>query len=87
MNVNWVVRLKNKTFWVAFVPALILLVEVGVSVFGVDLDLGDLGNKILSFVNVLFSVLVLMGIINDPTTKGLADSQQALTYSKPKTEE
>ncbi len=84
MKVNWLVRIKNKTFWIAIVPALIMLVEVGISVFGVQVDLGDTGNKIISFVNILFSILIIMGIVNDPTTKGVGDSTQALEYTEPK---
>lgn len=87
MKVNWLVRIKNKTFWLSIIPALVLLVEVGASIFGFDMDFGDIGNKVISFVNVLFSVLVIMGIVNDPTTKGLGDSTQALAYTAPKVEE
>ena len=82
--INWKVRLKNKTFWLALIPALLLLVQVVCSVFGMEIDLGDLGDKLLAVVNAIFSVLALLGIVNDPTTKGISDSEQALTYEKPK---
>lgn len=81
---NWQVRVKNKSFWVAFIPAVLLLVQVVAAVFGFTLDLGDLGNKLLDVVNAVFSVLVIVGVVNDPTTKGLTDSTQALTYKEPK---
>lgn len=81
---NWLVRVKNKSFWVAFIPAVLLLVQVVAAVFGFTLDLGDLGNKLLDVVNAVFSVLVIVGVVNDPTTKGLTDSTQALTYKEPK---
>ncbi len=84
MKINWTVRLKSKTFWLAMIPALILLVQVAAAVFGLELDLGDLGNKLLAVVNALFSVLTILGVVTDPTTAGLSDSKQALTYIEPK---
>lgn len=82
--INWTVRIKNKTFWLALVPAVLLLVQVVASVFGYTLDLGELGDKLLAVVNALFAVLTILGIVTDPTTKGVSDSAQALTYEKPK---
>lgn len=84
MKINWLVRIKNKNFWLAVVPATLLLVQVVASVFGYQLDLGDLGNRLLAVVNAAFGVLAILGIVTDPTTKGIADSEQAMTYEKPK---
>lgn len=84
MNINWTVRLKNKTFWLALIPAVLLLVQVVAAVFGYTLDLGDLGNKLLEVVNALFAVLAILGIVTDPTTAGVSDSKQALIYTEPK---
>lgn len=84
MKINWLVRIKNKNFWIALIPALLLLIQVVASVFGFTLDLGDLGNKLLAVVNAAFAVLSILGIVTDPTTKGISDSEQALTYTKPK---
>ena len=82
--INWTVRIKNKTFWLALIPAVLLLVQVVAAVFGYTLDLGELGDKLLAVVNALFGVLAILGIVTDPTTKGVGDSTQALTYDKPK---
>ena len=84
MKINWAVRLKNKTFWVAIVPAMLLLIQVVASVFGYSLDLGDLGNKLLAVVNAAFGVLAILGVVTDPTTAGVSDSDQAMTYTEPK---
>jgi phi LC3 family holin len=84
MKINWRVRLKNKNFWLTFIPALLLLVQVVASVFGFSLDLGDIGNKLLAVVNAAFAVMSVLGIVTDPTTKGVSDSEQAMTYEKPK---
>lgn len=85
--INWKVRLKNKTFWLALIPAVLLLVQVVAAVFGYTLDLGDLGNKLLEVVNALFAVLAILGVVTDPTTAGVGDSKQALTYETPKAKE
>lgn len=83
-GINWIVRIKNKTFWVALIPALLLLVQVIAAVFGFTLDLGDLGNRLLDVVNALFAVLAILGIVTDPTTDGVSDSKQAMTYTEPR---
>lgn len=84
MNINWTVRFRNKSFWLSLIPALLLLIQVVAAVFGYTLDLGELGDKLLAVVNALFAVLAILGIVTDPTTKGVSDSTQALTYDKPK---
>ena len=84
MNINWTVRLKNKPVWLTLIPAVLLLVQVIAAVFGYQLDLGDLGNKLLDVVNALFAVLAILGIVTDPTTAGVKDSEQAMTYTEPK---
>ena len=86
MNINWLVRLKNKTFWLSLIPAVLLLIQVIAAVFGYTLDLGDLGNKLLSVVNAVFAVLAILGVVTDPTTKGVSDSKQAMLYDEPKGE-
>lgn len=84
MNINWKVRIKNKAFWLALIPALLLLIQAVAYVFGFVLDLSEMGDKLLAVVNALFAVLALLGIVTDPTTAGVSDSAQALTYEKPK---
>lgn len=86
MKINWIARIKNKAFWVALIPALLLLVQVVLAVFGVEIDLGELGNRLLAVVNAVFAVLAILGIVTDPTTAGIGDSKRALTYSKPNKE-
>ena len=81
---NWKVRIKNKTFWLTVSPAVLLLIQVVAAVFGYTLDFGDLGNKLLAVVNAVFALLAILGVVNDPTTAGVADSTQALTYQEPK---
>lgn len=85
--INWKVRIRNKNFWLTIIPAVLLLVQVIAKVFGYNLDLGDLANKLLDVTNALFVVLSILGIVTDPTTVGIGDSKQALTYNSPKGKE
>lgn len=82
-NINWLVRIKNKFFWLAIIPAALLLIQVIAAVFGYTLELGDLGNKLIDVVNAVFAVLSILGVVADPTTKGIKDSENAMTYSEP----
>ena len=82
--INWIVRIKNKNFWLAITPAVLLLVQTVAAVFGYSLDFGELGNRLIAVVNAVFGVLVILGVVNDPTTAGIADSKLARTYSAPK---
>lgn len=82
--INWTVRLKNKNFWLALIPAVLLLIQVVAAVFGYELDFGALGERLLAVINALFAVLAILGIVTDPTTEGIGDSKLALTYDKPK---
>ena len=75
-NINWKLRLKSKAFWLAVIPALALAVQAIAAVFGFEYDFGDLVNKLIVVVNTVFAVLVIVGIVNDPTTTGITDSQQ-----------
>lgn len=86
MMINWKVRIRNKTFWLSAIPALLLLVQTVAALFGFTLDLGSLGDKLLALVNALFALLAVLGVVNDPTTGGVTDSALALTYEKPKGE-
>lgn len=84
--INWVVRVKNKNFWLAVIPAVLLLIQTVAAVFGYTLDFGDLGNRLVAVVNAVFGVLVILGVVNDPTTQGMGDSKQAMGYQRPKGE-
>ena len=86
-NINWLVRVKNKAFWIALIPAILLLIQVVAAVFGIQIDLGDLGNKLLDVVNAVFMILAILGVVTDPTTAGITDSTQALEYTEPKKDE
>lgn len=83
MSINWKVRVKNKMFWLALIPALFLLIQTIAAIFGVTFDFAAIQGKVIEAVNALFVVLVILGIVVDPTTDGVEDSSRALDYDKP----
>lgn len=82
--INWTVRIKNKNFWLAVIPAVLLLIQTVAAVFGYTIDVGDIGNRLIAVVNAVFGVLVILGVVNDPTTAGMSDSKQAQNYITPR---
>lgn len=82
--INWKVRIRNKAFWAALIPAALLLVQNVAAAFGWRLELDALGGRLLAIVNEILTLLAILGIVNDPTTAGLDDSLQAMTYEVPK---
>ena len=84
MKINWTVRIKNKVFWIAIIPAILVLIKAVANVFGYDIELSSIESNLLDVVEAVFMVLGIVGIIADPTTSGISDSIQALTYDTPK---
>ena len=92
MNINWKVRIKNPVFWAQVAVAIVAPILAGLGLqwedmttwaaFGVALFIA-----VMNPVIVVSVIVSLWGIINDPTTKGLSDSAQAMTYTEPKQEE
>lgn len=82
-NINWTVRIRNKAFWLALIPAVLLLIQAVAGLLGFSLELGDIGDKLIQVVEAAFLVLGIVGIVNDPTTNGLYDSARAMSYDKP----
>lgn len=82
-NINWLVRAKNKAFWLALIPAVLLLLQTVGAVFGFSFDFANISDKLLAVVEALFMVLAIVGIVVDPTTEGVGDSEDVLAYTKP----
>lgn len=83
MRINWTVRIRNKQFWAAVVPALALVVQAVAALFGYTLKLDTLVGKILAVIDAVFALLVILGVVVDPTTAGVGDSNRAMTYEEP----
>lgn len=84
MNINWIVRIKNKAFWLALIPSVLLLIQVIAAPFGYEWDFVVLNEQLTAIINAVFGVLAILGVVTDPTTAGVTDSKQALTYTTPK---
>ena len=72
--INFKLRLQNKATLVALISAVFLMLQQ----FGLHVP-----NNIQEGINTLVGILVILGIITDPTTKGIADSERALSYIQP----
>lgn len=83
-NINWKVRLKNKSFWIGLVGVIGSFVVSMASLLGVDLDLTGVESIATTVISTVFMVLSMLGVVVDPTTSGIKDSKQALTYTSPK---
>ncbi len=87
--INWKVRFKNWTWVAGFLSQIMIVIELvltGLNTLGVThIQLTDaVKNYILTLANAVFILLSMLGIVQDPTTKGYSDSDQALEYDKPK---
>lgn len=72
--INWKLRLQNKVTLVALLGAVFLMAQQ----FGLDIP-----KNIQDGVNTFVYILVLLGVVNDPTTAGISDSKRALEYYEP----
>jgi len=81
--INWKVRLKNKQFWLAVVPAIALVAQAVAALFGYTIDLTSIVGKAQAVVNAVFALLVILGVVVDPTTAGVGDSKRAMSYEEP----
>ncbi|WP_164682184.1 phage holin [Streptococcus hyointestinalis] len=75
MRINWKLRFTNKTTLLAIISTVILLLQ----------QLGlTLPSNVSDIVNTILTLLVLLGVVTDPTTHGISDSGQALDYAEPR---
>ena len=81
MKINWKVRLKNPVFWLTVIPAVIALVYTVLGLLGVVPTISE--DTLVNAVTAIISALTTVGVLIDPTTKGVGDSERALTYEEP----
>ena len=81
--INWQVRIRNRQFWISVIPAIALVIQAIAAVFGWTLDFSNLIGKLIAVVDAVFALLVILGIVVDPTTAGLGDSDRAMRYEEP----
>lgn len=78
MNVNWKVRFKSKAFWLSMIPLVLVLIQQVLSWFQIEFAKELIENEVMQFVNTLFLLLGILGIVNDPTVPGIGDSERTL---------
>lgn len=80
--INWTVRLKNKTWLASALALIVTFVYDLLAMLDVVPPVGE--EWVLDVINTALMLLGMMGVVTDPTTKGMGDSAQALTYTEPK---
>ena len=80
-QINWKVRFKNKTFLLSLWALIIVLAQQIASIWGADITL--ISTQVTNVVETVLSILGLIGVIQDPTTPGVNDSQRVMSYHKP----
>ncbi|WP_342566645.1 phage holin [Psychrobacillus sp. FSL K6-4046] len=88
MNINWKIRLQNKIWVVGFISQIFILTEllliafkhIGITEYMLS---HELESWVIAVVNVVFGMLSMIGLIQDPTTQHISDSKRALTYTRP----
>jgi len=81
--INWKVRIRNKQFWISVIPAVALVAQAVAALFGFTIDLTTIVGKVLAVVDAVFALLAILGVVVDPTTAGIGDSERAMSYEEP----
>lgn len=81
MNINWKVRLRSGPFWLGLISLVLTLVYTLLNMAGVIPAFDQ--KEILDIAVMLLQILAFVGVVSDPTTKGVSDSAQVMTYEKP----
>lgn len=85
MKINWKVRIKNPYFWVGLIGVILTAMGVSPEMFT---SWEAVGNQLLAFISNPFMIgsvaVAVLGVFVDPTTSGVSDSSQAMTYDLPK---
>ena len=81
MQMNWKVRFRNKTWLMMFISLVVGFVFNVLKAF--DIVPAVTQNLIMEIVGQVLTFLGLIGVIVDPTTAGIGDSDRAMTYEEP----
>ncbi|HAA3623887.1 TPA_asm: phage holin [Listeria monocytogenes] len=82
MKINWKIRMKSKVFWVSVIPLVLVLAQQLLGWFGATLPVDTINKQALDFVNSVFLLLGVLGVVNDPTTGGASDSELVLNKNR-----
>ena len=81
MKINWTVRFKNKVWLTSFVSFVVATLYQLLAMFDVAPIVTQ--GEVMQIVAAVLQLLSLLGVIVDPTTKGMGDSERALKYTDP----
>ena len=81
MKINWKVRLRSGPFWAGLISLVLTFVYTVLNMAGVVPQIDQ--KQIMDVIVMLLQILAFVGVVTAPTTKGLSDSEQAMTYQKP----
>lgn len=82
MQINWKLRLKNKVTLTAIILGVVGIAYKVLAMLGIVPHISE--NEVVEVVMLVIELLVLLGVVVDPTTAGASDSQQAMGYEKPR---
>ena len=78
MKINWKARFKNKAFLISFSALIISFVYKVLELLEIVPKISE--SEVFDYITIIINILGLLGVVVDPTTKGLSDSERALTY-------
>ncbi len=81
MQMNWKVRFKNKVWLSSFIATIVTFAYTIMGMFDVAPEITQ--NALMNVINGILMMLSLTGVIVDPTTAGISDSNRAMTYEVP----
>ena len=81
MNINWKLRLQNKATLVPLFVTIVTAIYQILAICGVTPSVTQ--SSIVDVFYLIVDALTMVGIVTDPTTKGVSDSSRAMTYGQP----
>lgn len=81
MKINWKVRFKNKTWLCTFIVAVVALIYQVLEICGIAPSLSS--ETVNSVIFAVVDIFVMLGVVIDPTTPEVNDSERALNYTVP----
>lgn len=81
MKINWKVRFKNKTWLLGFIATIVAFIYQILAQFNIVAPISH--DEVINIVGIIINLLVGLGVLIDPTTKGFKDSTRAMRYTEP----
>lgn len=78
MKINWKARFKNKAFIITFITLIVSFVYQMLALFDVVPAVSE--DVLVNVITIIVNILATLGVVLDPTTEGISDSDRAMTY-------